>query len=120
MIEILGESTENCMGFKVTGKLATEDYDALIPKLDEALAAWGKINMFVLVEGLEGWDGLGAAKADFAFGKKQYRSVERCAFVSDRNWHKWVVKLIDPFTSRTKEAFFEPSQIEEAWAWAKT
>ena len=117
MFEILSESTETCIGFKVSGKLATEDYEVLIPKLDEAIAAHGRINMLVLVEHLEGWDGLDAAKADFRLGTEQYRSVERCAFVSDKNWHKWVVKLMDPLTRRTKEAFFEPSQLEEAWAW---
>ena len=119
MFEILSESTNTCIGFKVGGKLEAEDYDVLIPKLDEAIAAHGKINMLALVEGLEGWEGLDAAMADFRVGTDQYRNVERCAFVSDKNWHKWVVKLLDPFTRRTKEAFYEPSQVEEAWAWAK-
>jgi hypothetical protein len=27
-------------------------------------------------------------------------------------------ELMDPFTRSTKEAFFQPSHIEAAWAWA--
>jgi hypothetical protein len=119
MFEILSESTDTCIGFKVSGKLSAEDYEVLIPKLDEAIAAHGTINMLVQVEGSMGWEGVDAAKADFRLGTEQYRSVERCAFVSDKHWHKWVVKLMDPFTRRTEEAFFEPSQMEEAWAWVK-
>jgi hypothetical protein len=76
-LEILSESTEDCIGFKVGGKLEAEDYDVLIPKLDEAIAAHGKINMLVLVEHLEGWDGMDTAKADYRLGTQQYRSVVR-------------------------------------------
>jgi hypothetical protein len=118
MFEILSESTETCIGFKVSGKLTAEDYGLLIPKVDAAIAAHGTINMLVQIEGSVGWDSLQAAKADFKFGTDQYRHVERCAFVSDKNWFRWVVKLMDPFTRRTEEEFFEPSQLQDAWAWA--
>lgn len=118
MLEILSRSTETCLGFKVSGKVNDADYDTLLPKLDAAIEAHGKINMVVVLEDFDGWAELDAAKADFKFGRQQYRSVERCAFVSDKEWHKWVVKLMDPFTRRTDEEYFEPSQIEEAWEWA--
>ena len=88
MFEILSESTDNCIGSRVSGKLSAEDYEVLIPKLDEAIAAHGMINMLVQVEGSVGWDSLDAAKADFRLGTEQYRSVERCAFVSEKHWHK--------------------------------
>lgn len=118
MFEILDRSTETCIGFKVSGKVSAADYEVLMPKLDEAIQAHGRINLVVVLEGFDGWAELEAAKADFKFGTTEYRSVERCAFVSDKEWFKWVVKLMDPFTRRTDEKFFEPSKIEEAWAWA--
>ncbi len=118
MFEILEESTETCIGFKASGKAVVADYEMLLPRLDEAIEAHGKINMVVVLSDFDGWGELGAAKEDFQFGKKQYRSVERCAFVSDKKWHKWMVKLMDPFTRRTTEAYFEPAQIQDAWDWA--
>ena len=118
MIEILNQSTENCIGFKISGELTAGDYEVLLPKLDEAIAAQGVISMLVLIEGFDGWAGLDAAKADFQLGTRHYRQVERCAFVSDKKWHKWAVKLLGPFTRRTREKYFEPAQLDEAWAWA--
>ena len=119
MLEILPESTENCIGFKASGKLTAEDYQGLMPKLEEAIQAHRSINMLVMIEDFHGWAELEAAKADFKFGTQEYKKVERCAFVSDKRWHEWMVKLLDPFTRRTKEKFFEPSQLAEAWEWVK-
>lgn len=119
MFEILPESTDTCLGFKISGEITAADYDALLPKLDEAIEAHGKINLLVIVEDFEyeGWD---AAKKDFQFGTHQYRQVEKAAFVSDRKWIERMVKIMDPFTRRTKEKNFEPEQLDEAWAWVLT
>ena len=117
MIEILPESTETCIGFKISGEVEAEDYENLLPKLDAAIAAHGKINLLVVMEDYEGFDGLEAAKADFRFGTQQYRLVEKAAFVSDKKWMGRMVKIMDPFTRRTDEKTFDPDKIEAAWAW---
>jgi hypothetical protein len=116
MFEILPESTDTCIGFKISGKVTAEDYDIVLPKLDEAIAAHGEINLLVVIEDFE-FKGFDAAKADFQFGTNQYRQVEKAAFVSDKKWLEWSIKIMDPFTRRTKEKNFEPEQLEEAWAW---
>jgi len=119
MFEILPQSTETCIGFKVSGKVTSEDYDVLLPQLDRAIAASGKINMLVVMGGFEGWAGLEAAKADFELGTHQYRQVEKAAFIGEKKWQKWAIKMMDPFTRRTEERFFEPDQLDEAWQWVK-
>ena len=117
MIEILPESTESCIGFKFSGKVTAEDYDVLVPKLDEAIAASGKINMLVVMGDFKWRGGLEGAKADFNFGTHQYRQVEKAAFIGEKKWQVWMVKIMDPFTRRTDEKFFEMGQLEDAWAW---
>jgi len=117
MIEILPESTAACIGFKISGEVEAEDYENLLPKLDAAIAAHGKINLLVVMEDYEGFDGLEAAKADFRFGTQQYRQVEKAAFVSDKKWMGRMVKIMDPFTRRTDEKTFDPGEIDAAWAW---
>ena len=117
MFEILPESTETTIGFKISGEITAADYDTLLPKLDEAIAAHGKINLLVLVEDFD-FKGFDAAKIDFQFGTHQYRQVEKAAFVSDKKWMERMVKIMDPFTRRVEEKTFDPDQIEEAWAWA--
>ena len=34
MFEILPESTEKCIGFKISGEVEAEDYEVLLPILD--------------------------------------------------------------------------------------
>ena len=120
MIKILPQSSEAAVGFEVSGKIIVEDYDILLPKMDEAIAAFGTINLLVVMGDLKGWDGLDAAKADFKFGTQQYRQVDKAAFVGDKKWQKWMIKAMDPFTRRTDERFFKMDQLEEAWRWVKT
>jgi hypothetical protein len=117
MIEILPESTQNCIGFKISGEVEAEDYEKLLPIMDEAIAAHGKINLLVVIEDYEGFDGLDAAKADFRFGTQQYRQVEKAAFVCEKKWFERAIKLLAPFTRRTHEKTFEPDELEPAWAW---
>ena len=119
MIKILPQSSGAAVGFEVSGKINVEDYDILLPKMDEAIAAFGTINLLVVMGDLKGWDGLDAAKADFKFGTQQYRQVDKAAFVGDKKWQKWMIKAMDPFTRRTDERFFNSDQLEDAWHWVK-
>ncbi len=119
MITILPESTETSIGFKISGKVSGEDYDVMVPKLDEAISAHGKINLLVLMDDFKGYSDLEAAKDDFEFGTHQYRQVGKAAFVAEKKWVKWMVKIMDPFTRRTDEKFFDPDQLEEAWQWVQ-
>lgn len=96
--------------------VTVEDYDIMLPKSDEAIAAHDSINLLVLMGDFKA-EGFEAAKADFHFGTHQYRQVEKAAFVSDKKWLEWSVKIMDPFTRRTKEKNFEPHQLKDAWAW---
>lgn len=119
MFELLPQSTETCIGFKVSGKVTAEDYDGLLPILDKAIAAHGRINLLVVFGDMEGWESLDAAKADFDLGMEQYRQVEKAAFVGDKKWQKWAIKIMDPFTRRTTERFFDSTHLQEAWQWVK-
>ena len=119
MFELLPGSSENCIGFRVSGTVAADDYGILLPRLDEAIAAYGKIKLLVLMEDFQGWDGLDAAKADFRLGTQQYRQVQRAAFVGQGKWQKRLVRIMDPLTRHTEERFFETDQLEAAWQWVK-
>ena len=83
MFEVLPESTEDCLGFKVSGKLTAEDYAELLPQIDEAIAAQGQINMLVLIDHLEGWEGKDAAKADYEYEQ------EMLCFAESRDGIQW-------------------------------
>ena len=119
MFKILPQSSEFAIGFEISGKVTAADYDYLLPKLDEAIATYGKINLLVVMGDFKGWDALDAAKDDFKFGTHQYRQVEKTAFISDKKWQKWMIKIMDPLTRRTDERFFDHEQIDDGWQWIK-
>ena len=119
MFEVLPESTDRCIGFKISGKVTADDYNIVLPRLDAAIAAHGKVNLVVVLSGFDGYDDLDAAKADWHFGRDQYRQVEKAAFVGDSIWVARMVRIMDPFTRNTEERAFTPDQIDDAWAWAK-
>jgi hypothetical protein len=58
------------------------------PRSDEAIAANGKINLLVHLEGFEGCDGLDAAKDDFRLGTQRYRQVQRAASLDGESGRK--------------------------------
>ncbi len=109
MFEILPESTETCIGFKVSGKVSAEDYEPLLAKVDEAIAEYGKINLVVIFGDFSGYADLEAAKADWNFGTRQYRPVSKAAFVSDKKWRQ-VVKLMAPFIPVLRNTFVNPAR----------
>ena len=117
MIELLPQSTDKCIGFKFSGKFVAEDYDVMLPKLDEAIAASGKINLLIVMDDFKWRGGLEDAKADFKMGTQQYRQVEKAAFIGEKKWQEWMVNLLDPFTRRTDERFFSPDELDKAWQW---
>jgi hypothetical protein len=99
--------------------VTAEDYEGLLPVLDKAIAAQGRTNLLIVIEDMEGWGSLDAAKADFDLGTQRFRQVERAAFVGDKKWQEWAIKTMDPLTRRTTERFFSLAQLEEAWQWVK-
>jgi hypothetical protein len=117
VIEILPQSTGKTIGFKISGKVNAEDYDVLLPRLDQAISAYEKINLLVLMGEFKGWSGLDAAKADYKMGTQQYRQVEKAAFIGEKKWQAWMVQIMDPFTSRTDERFFSLDELDKAWHW---
>ena len=119
MIEILSQSAESCIGFKMAGKLTEEDYEILFAKMDEAIRAHGKISLVIVMGDFKGWENLEAAKADYQMGTQQYRNVAKAAFIGEKKWQKWMVKMMDPFTRRTEERFFTSDELDDAWQWAQ-
>ena len=119
MIEILPESTEISIGFKVSGKIEAADYEVLVARVNEAINKHGRINLLALMGEFEGVKGFDTLKADLSFGTQEYRQVDKAAFVGEKTWQEWMVKIMDPFTRRTDEHYFELDQLDAAWEWVQ-
>ena len=118
MIEYLSVESPNCFAVKISGKLRGAEYKEMIERLESVINANDITNLVMVIQEMEfpEWE---AIKADTRFGFKDYRNIQRAAFVGDQKWVEWSIKLIAPFT-RTEERTFRPDQFKEAVQWASS
>ena len=43
--------------------------------------------------------------------------LRRLPSSATKKWQKWMIKIMDPFTRRTEEQFFDLEQLDDAWQW---
>lgn len=115
MLTFLEKSSANVIGVKASGKLRHEDYQVLVPRLEQAIQEHGKLRILFELEDCRGWN-IRAAWDDLKFGLKHGGDFERCAVVGEKRWQKWMTQLSRPFF---RAKYFDKSQIEEAWKWVE-
>lgn len=117
MIEFMPDTQDNAVAFKVSGKLAHEDYrDVLIPGLEEQILHHGNLNVLALFEeNFDGWD-LEAAWDDASFGLTHRSDFNNIAMVGGPAWVRWGVKLC-AFLIKGDVRFFDSGQRADALAW---
>lgn len=118
MIEPLQTGSPKIVGFKLSGRLRHEEYRAFMPALEAALAAEGKLRIFVQFEddfhGVDLWTVWG----DIRFATKHAMGFERIALVGDGRWEAWLASFCKPFT-RAMVKHYKASEVAQAWAWVR-
>lgn len=99
------------------GKLEDEDYDRIIPILQEKVRSFGKIRWYFEMRDFKGWT-LSAMWKDLKIDFKNRDNLERIAMVGDRKWEKELTQLMKPFTD-AQIKFFEAGEREEAKHWIR-
>ena len=115
MIEQIAQTSENVLGFKLSGKLHDEDYKMFVPVIDAAAAKQGTIRVLAQFDDFHGWD-LHALWDDIKFSTTHCTKIERIALVGDKAWEKWKAKVCKPFTM-AKIRYFDVSEIAPAKEW---
>lgn len=117
MIEQLPQSTEQILGFKLSGKLHDEDYKTFVPVVDAAIARHGKVRLLAQFHDFHGWD-MQALWDDIKFATTHCTKIDRIALVGEKTWEKWMAAVCKPFTM-AKIRYFDASEIDAAWTWLK-
>ena len=99
------------------GKLDDEDYERIIPLLQEKVRSFGKIRWYFEMRDFKGWT-LSALWKDLKFDFENRENLERIAMVGDREWEKELTQLMKPFTDADIK-FFETEEREDAKDWIK-
>lgn len=117
MFKILDISKENVIALKVTGKVKAEDYDRIIPLLDQKIQEYGHIRCLADVSSLEGVNP-DAFWKDFWFSIKHANKFEKVAVVGAGPLIEGLSKLSSPF-SKAKVKTFDEKEIMAATDWVK-
>src|SRR6056297_828034 len=96
-------------------KLTDEDYDRVIPVLQEKVRTFGKIRWYFEMRDFEGWT-LSALWDDLKFDINYSEDMEMIAMVGDKKWEKGLTQLMKPFTG-AEIKFFKTEDQEEAKIW---
>ncbi len=108
----------NILAFRISGKLAEEDYtDNLIPELERALENYKTIRLLLRVEYFGGWKSGGVWEE--LKNWPLFSKIERIAIVADDSWDEWMtwmVKIVGIFTGMPVQ-FYRIDRMEQAWDW---
>ena len=100
---------------KLIGKLTDADYKTIIPMIETSLSSVEYPNISLLVDAtqFDGWS-LEAAFDDLKLGLKHNEDFKKIAFVGNKRWQEYGVKLTNWFMSGKMEYF---ENMTEAINW---
>ena len=114
-IQLNEKNVTNVLAVRVSGKLAKEDYDTLVPEFERLLKDHGKLRILLEMVDFHGWRA-GALWEDIKFDFKHFTHIERVAMVGDKKWEKGMSVFCRPFTT-AKIRFFDLANSSDARAW---
>lgn len=118
MIQILEQTEGNVIATKAIEKLATSDYNILLPILINRLGNYNKLRWFFEMENFKGWE-LKAFWEDAKFDLKHANDFEKIAMVGEKTWQKWMAIFMRPFTN-AEIKYFDSEERDTALAWIKS
>ncbi|MFD3000090.1 STAS/SEC14 domain-containing protein [Pontibacter toksunensis] len=115
MLQLLEESQENLVAFRISGNVDKSDYNVMLPVLEEKIQQHGKIKVYAEVQDVQNYS-LRALYEDIKFDLKHASDFSKAAIVGDREWIDWLATAARPFTT-AEIKYFDFSQREAAWEW---
>ncbi len=117
MLQILAETKGNLVAVKATNTLSGDDYDKLIPILDETLVQFDKLNLYFEMEDFSGWN-LKSFWQDAKFDVQHASDFQAIAMIGEKKWQDWMTTFMKPFTS-AEIKYFDLNNKTEAMNWVK-
>ena len=108
---------ENVVYTVARKKLTREDYNEIIPLLEEAIRKFGKIGWYFEMQDFKGWTPEAAWK-DISFDFSNKEHLKKVAMVGDKSWEKGITQIMKPFTT-AEIKFFPLEEKSKAKAWIK-
>jgi hypothetical protein len=108
--------TENMvLTITASDRLTKEDYERLIPELEELLEKHDSLRFFIKLQGLTGFE-MGALVEDLKFDFKYKNQYGKTAIVGDKKWEELTTKISKLFFDSEIKFFYE-DQSDDVWNW---
>lgn len=118
MLEFI-DSPADVIAIRMTGKIRGEDLNAVMGRLDQAMAAHEKLHVFVETQGIDGIEISGlpsyVSRAMPLFGKLD--RFGRVAVVADQAWVRVGTRLESAMLPNISYRTYMPEERDEALAW---
>lgn len=115
------DSAEDVIAVKVSGTVTGDDFDAMLARLDAAMAREGAVHIFAEAYGIDGIALTGfpgyMARAMPLFGKLS--RFGRIAVVADQAWVRMATRIESALLPYVSYRVFMPGQREQALAWVE-
>ena len=115
------DTADDVLAVKIAHKITGEDLDAIMERLDRAMARHETVHVFVETQGIDGIELSGlptyAARAMPLFG--MLRRFGRVAVVADQAWIRLGTRIESALLPFISYRVFEPHERDAALAWVQ-
>lgn len=119
MIELLSVGTENVIGYRIAGKIETDDFDRIASFIEENLKTHDKVRVFAEIEDIQGMS-LEVFLKDLKFGMKYYDRFEKAVVITDKEWIRKVVEIEGRLFPGIEARCFPLSERKAAIEWVSS
>ncbi len=118
MLEILDETADELVAFRVSGKLLHDETHKIADMVDARIEAYGHARCFVEIDHSEGCE-LSALKEGIEFDLKHGNQIQRCAVIADQVWERWLIEVLSLFFRDADVRFFGAGDRVAALEWVR-
>ncbi|GAB3828082.1 SpoIIAA family protein [Pontibacter rugosus] len=115
MLQLLEDSKEDLVAFRISATVDKQDYDVMLPLLKERIKQHGKVKVYAEVQDVQEYS-LKALRDEVKFDLQHASDFSRVAIVGDQKWLEWLSTMAKPFTT-AEVKYFDFSQRSQAWEW---
>lgn len=118
MIEII-PSPDHVAAFRIYGTLRAEDYDRIIPQIEDKLRAHEEIGVFADMEGFDDMTAQ-AIRRDVKYGIDKLGELHRfrrAAIATDKQWMKTATELAGFLFPQIEARVFSTDEKDRALEW---